>query len=104
VQQQSKHFNCCFHDADDMNKFMQFLLKVNKSILRSICHRGGNEKGSHNNDNETVPRQRSGSGNSIEIPVQRKWSEIGIRRSTEERSKQHSKQPTQNHGMMHKQV
>ena len=23
-QQQFKHFNCCYHDADDMNKLMQF--------------------------------------------------------------------------------
>ena len=65
-------FSCCYHDAGDMSKFYANLRKVDKGILRSICQRGRNEKGSHGNDNETVPRQHSGSGNSIEIPVQRK--------------------------------
>ena len=34
-------------------------------------------KGGHGNDNETVPRQRSGSGNSIEITMQRR--SVGMR-------------------------
>ena len=51
--------------------FMQFLLKVDKSIMKHLSP-WWKEKGCHRDDNETVPRQRSGSGNSIEIPVQRK--------------------------------
>ena len=59
-----------------MSKFYANLRKVDKGILRSICQRGGNKKGSHDNDNETVPQQCSGSGNSIEMPVQtEKWWE-----------------------------
>ena len=55
-----------------MLKFYAILRKVDKGISRSICQRGGNEKGSHGNDIETVPRQCPGSGNSIEIPMQRR--------------------------------
>ena len=54
-----------------MNKIMQFLLKVDKGIKKhfvTVVER----KGCHGNDNETVPRQRPGSGNSIEIPMQRR--------------------------------
>ena len=27
VQQQYKHFNCCYHDADDVNKFYAIIMK-----------------------------------------------------------------------------
>ena len=38
----------------------------------AFFHRGGNEKGCHATITKTVPRQRSGSCNSIEIPMQRR--------------------------------
>ena len=72
MQQQFKHSWSCYHDADDMQVLCNIYENVDKSILRSICHRGGNEKGCHDNDNETVTRQCPGSGNSIEILMQRR--------------------------------
>lgn len=54
-----------------MFKFMQFLLKVDKSIKKHLSP-WWKGKGCHDNDNETVPRQRSSSGNSIEVPMQRR--------------------------------
>ena len=49
---------------------MQFLLKVDKSIKKHLSS-WRKQKGCHSNDNKTVPRQRSGSGNSIEMPVKK---------------------------------
>ena len=57
MQQQIKHFNCCYHDADDMFKFMQFLLKFDKSIRKHLSS-WRKQKGCH--------------GNSFEIPMQRR--------------------------------
>ena len=52
VQQQFKHFNCYYHDAGDMNKFMQLLLKVDKSIIMKHLSSWREQKGCHGNDNE----------------------------------------------------
>ena len=46
-------------------------IKVDKSIMKHLSP-WWKEKGCHGDDNKTVPRQRSGSGNSIEIPMQRR--------------------------------
>ena len=51
--------------------FMIFLLKVDKSIKKHLSP-WWKGKGCHKNNNKMVPRQRSSSGNSIEIPMQRR--------------------------------
>ena len=71
MQQQFKHFNCCYYDADDMNKFMQFLLKVDKSIIRHLSP-WWKEKGCHGNDNENDATAAFRFRYSIEIPMQRR--------------------------------
>ena len=70
MQQQFKHFNCCYHDADDMNKFMQFLLKVDKSIMKHLSP-WWKEKGCHGNDNGNGATATFRFWYSIEIPMQR---------------------------------
>ena len=55
-----------------MNKFMQFLLKVDKSIMKHFVIVAETKRGATATITKTVPRQRSGSGNSIEIPMQRR--------------------------------
>ena len=77
-KQQFTHFNCCYDDADDMDKFMQFFIKVDNSIMKH--HHGGKERGATAMVTKTVPRQRSGSGNSIEIPMQRRSVRIRVNR------------------------
>ena len=52
MQQQFKHFNCCYHDADDMNKFMQFLLKLDKSIIMKHLTLWWKGKGCHDDESE----------------------------------------------------
>ena len=71
-----KHFKCCYHDANDKASFKQFYENVDMSILWSICRRGENERGATATTTEMVPRQHSGSDNSIEMSVQKKvWRE-----------------------------
>ena len=52
--------------------YASFKENVDKSIIWSICHRGGNERGATTTTTEMMPRQHSGSGNSIEIPMQKR--------------------------------
>ena len=60
--------------------FKEFYENVDKSMLWSICHRGGNERGATATNPKMVPQQHIGSGNSIEMPVQmRVWREHVIR-------------------------
>ena len=55
-----------------MKKFMQCLLKVDKSIMKHFVIVAEMKSGATATITITVPRQRSGSGNSIEIPMQRR--------------------------------
>ena len=50
---------------------MQFLLKVDKSIMKHFLIVEEMKRGATATIIIMVPRQRSGSGNSIEIPMQR---------------------------------
>ena len=45
----SKHFNCCYHDADDMNKFMQgFMTRLSRAYYVAFVIKA---------ETEGVPRQ-----------------------------------------------
>ena len=60
MQQQVKHFKCCYHDADDIYKFYAIFMKMLTRALRSIWSPWRNKKGAtatkqkwcHGNDNE----------------------------------------------------
>ena len=56
-----------------MSKFYAIFMKMLARALWSICHRGGKERGATATITKTVPRQRSGSGNQFEIPMER-WN------------------------------
>ena len=53
---------------NDINK----LYATSENVDMSICHHAGNKRGATATKMKMVPRQRSGSGNSIEIPMQRR--------------------------------
>ena len=76
MQQQFKHFNCYYHDADDMNKFMQFLLKLDKSIIMKHLSLWRKRKGCHDNDNWNGATATFQFRQLIETAVQNKmWQE-----------------------------
>ena len=60
-----KHFNCCYHDADDMCKFYAIFMKKLIRALYEAFVTVVERKGCHDDETEMVPWQHSGSGNSI---------------------------------------
>ena len=55
-----------------MQNYASFKENVDKNIIWSICHRGGKKRDATTMITKMVPLQRSSSGNSIEIPMQRR--------------------------------
>ena len=76
MQQQSKYFNCCYHDANDMNKFVQFLLKLDKSIIMKHLTLWWKGKGCHDDEseNDAMTTYRF-SGSPRGYRCKRKWRE-----------------------------
>ncbi len=67
-------FNCCSHDADVMDKFVQFLLKVDKSIMKHLSP-WWKERGATATNPKMMPRQHIGSDSSWRYRCKRKSDE-----------------------------
>ena len=67
-----KHLNFIIMMRRTCSRLCNFNENVDKSIMKHVVIVAEKERGATATITKTVPRQRSGSGNSIEIPMQRR--------------------------------